>query len=182
MPRARGGSNFGLNPGLGGSFDQGFSGVPGINIQIGQDDQNGNQSGKIYDDKGNVTGFYQNSHHSWSFPGGSGNNNGNGAESFNQGSQQNVFDAMNLMNRQMNQMMRQFNSPGMGFDEDFSINPESVNPLNVHPHMQISPNMPGLPNSAGARPKSGPSNNLPQPRKFTQPREDLPAYTDPNSI
>jgi hypothetical protein len=148
------------------------------------EDGNGNTSGYTYDDKGNVTGWYQSSQHSWSWP-------GNSSAAPAPTGQQNVFEAMDQMNRQMNQMMRQLGTPGLGVD-DFPALPNngfpggtSITPFSGSPIIQ-----PAIPNGGanggktpGGHPRVAPPSSLQiQPRKFTQTRRELPAYTDPNSI
>ena len=169
--------------GLGGPLPRANRG--GMQIQVNpQAPSTGNNSGYLYDSDGNVTGWYQNNSQSWSFPG-----NGGGNAQPGQGGQQNVFEAMDQMNRQMNQMMRQFNSPGLGGIGGFEDSPFSIQigPDNMN-RMPGRQNMPSLPNQLNQlnqnQGKASPKNPqvVPQPKKFTAPTHDLPAYTDPNSI
>jgi len=158
----------------------------GMQIQINPGPQSGppttgNRSGYLYDSDGNVTGWYQNNTQSWSFPG---NNNATP----DQGGGQNVFEAMDQMNRQMNDMMRHLNSPGLGGfggfggadDSPFSI---QIGPdgLNRMPGSQAIPSSPRQNQGKGV-PKDVTPSPTPHPNKFTLPKDDLPAYTDPNSI
>ncbi|MBU6450578.1 MAG: hypothetical protein KGS72_02285 [Cyanobacteria bacterium REEB67] len=177
----------------GGGLDNGFR------IQIGpgknSEDGNGNISRYIYDDKGNVTGWYQSSQHSWSWP-------GNSSAVPGPSGQQNVFEAMDQMNRQMNQMMRQLGTPGLGMD-DFpaipnsfpggipdafpggsSITPFSGSPLGQPASPNGGANAGKTPGGHSRLAPQGAPPSVPQaqPRKFTQTRRELPAYTDPNSI
>jgi hypothetical protein len=195
MPRARagGGNNFGLDNGFSiqlgpngfsNGFGNGFNGFnfgdnnigampqmpqgspqinPGQGGKPGQPGKNGDSSGYLYDDKGNVTGFYKNSTHSWSWP-------GNSEATPTPDGQQNVFEAMDQMNRQMNQMMRHLNTPGMGFGIDSDDATGRVTPHRGAPHSQVAPQMPQQ------------SPQQVQPKKVTPSRQELPAYTDPNSI
>ncbi len=108
------------------------------------------------------------------------------------------------MNRQMNEMMRHLNSPGMGGigglggfggqdggmgagpgqglgqgqGQGFSI---QIGPDGVHTNT-FPPGAPGL--NRQNQGKVGPREVQPTPipKKFTAPTHDLPAYTDPNSI
>jgi len=158
------GGNLGLNPGI----------SPGPGAKPGSgNDGNGNKSGYLYDKDGNVTGWYQNSSQSWSWPpssnngsNGSNGSNGNGLNGLSvpqPGAGGNVFEAMDQMNKQMTEMMRQFNSPafggfGGGMDDSFSVSP----PQGLNNQRKILP--------------------APQQKKFTSPNKQLPAYSDPNSI
>jgi len=161
------GGNLGLNPGI--------SPTPGAKPGSGKDDGNGNKSGYLYDKDGNVTGWYQNSSQSWSWPpssnnGNNGNDSGNGSNGNGMngfaipqpgaGAGVNVFEAMDQMHKQM---MRQLNSPafggfGGGMDDSFSVSP----PQGLNNQRKILP--------------------APQQKKFTSPNKQLPAYSDPNSI
>jgi hypothetical protein len=159
----------------------------------------GNKSGYLYDADGNVTGWYQNNSQSWSFPG-----NSNALPD--QSGGQNVFEAMDQMNRQMNEMMRHLNSPGMGgFGSDggfggglgggmgglgggfaapggtehgfsIQIGPDGIK---TRTFPQGAPTI-DRPNSGKGLSKD--QQAAPAPKKFTVPNKDLPAYTDPNSI
>jgi hypothetical protein len=156
----------------------------GMPFQINQGPPTtGNRSGYLYDSDGNVTGWYQNNTQSWSFPG-----NSNALPG--QSSGQNVFEAMDQMNRQMNEMFRHLNNPGAGGiggfggldDNPFSIQigPEGIS---RSPFQQSVPGQPRLNQGKGsAKDMQMPSQQSPKPKKFTAPKEELPAYTDPNSI
>ncbi|MBS1989006.1 MAG: hypothetical protein JSS83_00740 [Cyanobacteria bacterium SZAS LIN-3] len=179
LPRAgRNGSAFnnfnGFNTGGGLQIQIGPNGIVGNGFggnsvgrgsgKDGGDSGNGSKSGYLYDENGNVTGWYQNNSQTWTFPGNS------AAPNPGQSGQGNIFEAMDQMNRHMNELMRGLNSPGFGgfggfgnfggLDDSFTITPQP-NPG------KVSPKMP---------------QQAPQPKKFTSPNHELPPYTDPNSI
>ena len=173
LPRAnRGGGAFQVNP---------FHGGP----TLGGGPNTSNKSGYIYDSDGNITGWYQNNSQSWS-------SNGNSNAFPEQSGGQNVFEAMDQMNRQMNEMMRNLRSPGIGgfgggmggfggpggYENGFSIQigPDGIK-TNTFPQ-----GAPSINRSNPGRAQTKEQQAAPAPKKFTAPNKDLPAYTDPNSI